>query len=556
MRVGLCRRFFDARRHSAMSAAAARGRARLDAFRARRASAEKAADAVEAREGDGLKINHADANANARDATRARVETSVGDASRDGAMSSRAEASSARTTTGVDVVAEENARGGARDAAAFEAATPFNVEDDDAREVANAGETTMGVRNAYADLADAYVETVVTRSDAATREDARDAKTGVLGVTTSTDRAREQYERVMRAIGGGAEIDARLFDDPERADDGANDATDEAEKSSTETFPELDAIIEQVRVSGVISDASSRVVRDDQSEISMLQEVIDDMTTEKLGLMRGLQKSQAMVDKLANENDALMQRYNETKSQLSHTREELDRLWLQYQERSAMGGDNDGLMMGNPDTSERVQSLAAEVVALEERLQDMARIEDENDRLRAEAKRSNSHASELELVLEATREQDRLFKERIRESNFMKTLEKLDEDEAVFLCAWLKKKDADVEREAREKASSMEKQREQAELSANTTETDDEQIELLSSIHELLEQLEIEKKTLSRQLNSANEAKQQLSERNTLLESQLAKVLNRLADGGDGWSSEEEKPRRGGLFSFLRRRQE
>jgi chromosome segregation ATPase len=150
-----------------------------------------------------------------------------------------------------------------------------------------------------------------------------------------------------------------------------------------------------------------------------------------------------------------------------------------------------------------------------------------------------------------------LFKERIRESNFMKTLEKLDEDEAVFLCAWLKKKDADVEREAREKASSMEKQREQAELSANTTETDDEQIELLSSIHELLEQLEIEKKTLSRQLNSANEAKQQLSERNTLLESQLAKVLNRLADGGDGWSSEEEeKPRRGGLFSFLRRRQE
>ena len=147
-----------------MSAAAARGRARLDAFRARRASAEKAADAVEAREGDGLKINHADANANAnaRDATRARVETSVGDASRDGAMSSRAEASSARTTTGVDVVAEENARGGARDAAAFEAATPFDVEDDDARGVANAGETTMGVRNAYADLADAYVETVVT----------------------------------------------------------------------------------------------------------------------------------------------------------------------------------------------------------------------------------------------------------------------------------------------------------------------------------------------------------------------------------------------------------
>ena len=70
-----------------MSAAAARGRARLDAFRARRAGAEKAADAVEAREGDGSKAHRAgaSADANARDATRARVETSVGDASRDGA---------------------------------------------------------------------------------------------------------------------------------------------------------------------------------------------------------------------------------------------------------------------------------------------------------------------------------------------------------------------------------------------------------------------------------------------------------------------------------------
>jgi len=541
------------------AAAAARGRARLDAFRARRAGAGMAPreDAIDVSESAGLKVTHEDTLA--RDATHASLATSGGAASRDGTIRVQAMLAHARAKMHADVVTEEKSSDGARDAAAFEATPRLIGACDDVREVANAtaSEKAMEVRNAYADLADTYAETVVSTSDAAPREDARGAKEGVLGVTTSTDRAREQYERVMRAIGGGSEINASLFDDPERASDGTNNATDEVETPAPEEFPELDAIIEQVRVSGVISDASTRVVRDDQSEIAMLQEVIDDMTTEKLALVRGLQKSQAMVNELANENDVLMQRYNETKSQLSHTREELDRLWLQYQERSAIGADKDVLMMGNPDASQRVQSLAAEVVALEERLQDVDRIKDENERLHVEAKRSKSHASELELVLEATREQDRLFKERMRTSSFMKTLEKLEEDEAVFLCAWLKKDTADVERETRIKVSSMEEQRERDETSAET----DEQIVLISSIHELLEQLEIEKKTLAQQLNSANEVKQQLSERNTLLESQLAKVLNRLADGGnvanDDWSSDEdEKPRRGGLFSLFRRRRE
>ena len=219
----------------------------------------------------------------------------------------------------------------------------------------------------YFALADAYVE--ANAAETRVEDDERGEQKNVLSATTSTDRAREQYERVMRAISQNDAIDSSLFDDP-RFDDGrrANEEEEEEEEEARERAlverSELDAIIERVRTDGAI-DAPATVVRDDQSEIVMLQEVIDELTTEKLGLVRGLQKSQLTVDELASENNSLTQRYNETKSQLSHARSELDRLWMQYQ---AKCGDGDGMMMSNPDASERVQALAAEVVNLEERL--------------------------------------------------------------------------------------------------------------------------------------------------------------------------------------------
>ena len=403
----------------------------------------------------------------------------------------------------------------------------------------------------YFALADAYVE--ANAAETRVEDDERGEQKNVLSATTSTDRAREQYERVMRAISQNDAIDSSLFDDP-RFDDGrrANEEEEEEEEEARERAlverSELDAIIERVRTDGAI-DAPATVVRDDQSEIVMLQEVIDELTTEKLGLVRGLQKSQLTVDELASENNSLTQRYNETKSQLSHARSELDRLWMQYQ---AKCGDGDGMMMSNPDASERVQALAAEGVNLEERLHEFAETKEDNERLRLEAKRSDARASEAELVLEATREQLRLFKERIRDSELMETLDALEEDDAVLLCAWMRQSDAEAEREAKEDALSGEKNtRDDVEVASDI---DDEQIELLASINELLGQLEDEKKSLARQLGSANEAKQQLTERNELLESQLAKALDRLALVDENWSEEEEvvKPRRG-LLSFFRR---
>lgn len=517
-----------------MSSAAVRaGRARLEAFRAARARGRRE---DEAREDDD------DADAFIIPA----VETTAPSTTRGVEPSEDAPREPRESTTTEDGGWDAGERRGVDGARARTDAAAVTL-DAPATSAFTAASSASG---GYFALADAYVE--ANAAETRVEEDERGEKKNVLSATTSTDRAREQYERVMRAISQNDAIDSSLFDDP-RFDDGrrANEEEEEEEEARERALverSELDAIIERVRTDGAI-DAPATVVRDDQSEIVMLQEVIDELTTEKLGLVRGLQKSQLTVDELASENNALTQRYNETKSQLSHARSELDRLWMQYQ---AKCGDGDGMMMSNPDASERVQALAAEVVNLEERLHEFAETKEDNERLRLEAKRSDARASEAELVLEATREQLRLFKERIRDSELMETLDALEEDDAVLLCAWLRQSDAEAEREAKADALSGEKNtRDDVEVASDV---DDEQIELLASINELLGQLEDEKKSLARQLGSANEAKQQLTERNELLESQLAKALDRLALVDENWSEEEEvvKPRRG-LLSFFRR---
>jgi len=409
------------------------------------------------------------------------------------------------------------------------------------------------VSNAYSMLADDYASVVETpRSTAETEEEVE--KDGNL--TTSSDRAREQYERVMRAIGvesdslyGRGVVDGR--DEEEEEEDSAH-GEDYNQKDAAEPLApnsELDAIIDCVRTDGAIGNVVARMVKDDQSEIAMLQDVIDEMTTEKLGLMRGLQKSQAMVDELAAENDSLTQRFNETRAQLSQTQRELDELWMKYQER----GPQSDTLADDGDSSARVRSLAAEVVGLEERLQEFEETKEANTRLDQEAKRANQRAVDAEIMLEATRAEQAMFKEKIVGSELMKTLESLAGDDGAFLCAWLKKSSFAAEKEAQAKAKMVKE-------SHDSTAVDEEQLKILSSINDLLGELEIEKKSLARQLNSANEVKQQLLERNGLLESQLAKTLSRLAeeglDGEEDWSDEEVvKPRRG-LFSLFRRRQE
>jgi len=538
------------------SAAAKRGKARLEAFRASR----KTSTAPKNGAGDALTPVTTTSTTTTMPVTTTTITAISSSSSLPVVSTKDTKMDDARTTrldVGVEVREVAEAQMTTRlliDEYKDDGAMRMSKIDSDSAimEIGSDGIGGGEVSNAYSMLADDYASVVETpRSTAETEEEVE--KDGNL--TTSSDRAREQYERVMRAIGvesdslyGRGVVDGR---DEEEEEDSAH-GEDYNQKDAAEPLApnsELDAIIDCVRTDGAIGNVVARMVKDDQSEIAMLQDVIDEMTTEKLGLMRGLQKSQAMVDELAAENDSLTQRFNETRAQLSQTQRELDELWMKYQER----GPQSDTLADDGDSSARVRSLAAEVVGLEERLQEFEETKEANARLDQEAKRANQRAVDAEIMLEATRAEQAMFKEKIVGSELMKTLESLAGDDGAFLCAWLKKSSFAAEQEAQAQAKMVRE-------SHDSTAVDEEQLKILSSINDLLGELEIEKKSLARQLNSANEVKQQLLERNGLLESQLAKTLSRLAeeglDGEEDWSDEDVvKPRRG-LFSLFRRRQE
>jgi len=433
---------------------------------------------------------------------------------------------------------------------------PFADADEDARgdgtRDAGDGTTTSDAlwangdaMNAYSALADRY--SGVLNAQTSTEE------VSIRGATTSTLRAREQYERVMRTLGNenaGDSIGVFARSEPETGESREKKAAKDAEL--------VNAVVRSD--DGATLAPQKRTTREDQSEIAMLQDVIDEMTKEKLNFMRGLQKSQAMIDELAMENDSLTQRYNETKSQLTRAKSELDDLWKEFQQISAKNNavmyDRDSLSMNAVDANERVHALAAEVVNLEERLLEHDSVAAENKRLLRLIKEANSRRAHVELVLDATREEQRLFKEKIRDSELMRTLEKFDDDNAVFLCAWLMKKDPESEREVQAKADAKQAEENRVvEISSvvsgasASAEVDEEQMKLLTSINELLGELQSEKQ-------DALMVKQQLLERNQLLESQLARTMRRLerGDDGDRWSDEEAPPtpqRRGGVFSYV-----
>ena len=189
-------------------AAISRGRARLSAFRSAKASREATNSTREA----------TTTTTTTTTTTEDGAEDEGGDVGVEGASGADAVAA----TGGVDDEARESETGEAD-----------GVAGTTGRE-ATLSRSEMDVQNAYSMLADAYVapraEPIVFEEKPV--EDAkREERRGGLGVTTSTDRAREQYERVMRAISGNQPIDSNLFDS---IDERANGRTEEEEEEEEE----------------------------------------------------------------------------------------------------------------------------------------------------------------------------------------------------------------------------------------------------------------------------------------------------------------------------------
>lgn len=106
--------------------------------------------------------------------------------------------------------------------------------------------------------------------------------------------------------------------------------------------------------------------------LSMLQQHIDELTQEKFTMQRNLEQQQMLLQRLADENEELTQRLNGNtvameamEMEVEARRREVATARMHMQ--SAMA-ERDKYELSARETSERASSLAAEVVALEEKV--------------------------------------------------------------------------------------------------------------------------------------------------------------------------------------------
>ena len=108
----------------------------------------------------------------------------------------------------------------------------------------------------------------------------------------------------------------------------------------------------------------------EQDEITSLQNMIDDLTTEKLSLKRGMDKNQKIIESLMEENESLTSAFNNAKNRSTALENELNKLssemMLHSSVQQSISNDRDASRRGYIETRERANELAREVVELEE----------------------------------------------------------------------------------------------------------------------------------------------------------------------------------------------
>lgn len=105
---------------------------------------------------------------------------------------------------------------------------------------------------------------------------------------------------------------------------------------------------------------------------SVLQQHIDELTTEKFSLQRSVEQQQALVQRLANENEELTRRLNGITAAMEAMELEVETrrrevATARTHVQSAMA-ERDAFELSAREASERASSLATEVVALEEKV--------------------------------------------------------------------------------------------------------------------------------------------------------------------------------------------
>ncbi|KAL0041136.1 hypothetical protein WJX77_006003 [Trebouxia sp. C0004] len=161
------------------------------------------------------------------------------------------------------------------------------------------------------------------------------------------------------------------------------------------------------------------------SNFTQLQQHIDDLTKEKFELVRGLKEHQKMAAGLSEENLLLTKDFNRQAEALQQTRKQLRELKMGVQEQQhsldQLAAERDACMSAAHESADRSKSLAAEVVALEEK---MLQVRSREIRLEKETGRLTEGLQQAEQQLQSSR-QDR--------ASLQATIDVLQEEKASLL---------------------------------------------------------------------------------------------------------------------------
>jgi len=171
-----------------------------------------------------------------------------------------------------------------------------------------------------------------------------------------------------------------------------------------------------------VRSARAEPVHDDGSQFKELQQYIDDLTTEKYELQRGMEQQSRLAATLASENESLTQDFNQMAKSVESLRKQVAKYEEEIQAQLiAMDGlakERDGSRAGAKESSERAKALASEVVSLEEQILKLRsselKLQKDLERATEARDKSDRHAASLEKDRRSLRQEVEALKEEKR----------------------------------------------------------------------------------------------------------------------------------------------
>ncbi|KAL2613714.1 hypothetical protein R1flu_025406 [Riccia fluitans] len=166
-----------------------------------------------------------------------------------------------------------------------------------------------------------------------------------------------------------------------------------------------------------------------RDDFAMLEQHIEDLTQEKFSLQRGLDTARALAETLAQENSALTEDYNKQGALVNEFKEEVERLKGEIRAQAVLyknvSSEKDRALLECKAAVGRAQALAAEVIALEEKVlksrsqelklqREMESLAVDTDSQKRQVAALDKDRANLRSLVEALQEEKTLLQTRLR----------------------------------------------------------------------------------------------------------------------------------------------